>query len=161
MENASKFISLLLALVLLSAVGSAEDKLKPLIDSFFNLMKAVVDAIAELVFEVFPGLEESINNLLSGDPLWPISDWAPWIRSLYWLFYIALFFAIMAIIAKLWGMGKHFIVNTIVGILLLLILIHVLGVEMEISLLKLTITAIFGIPGVIFILILHYLGVPL
>jgi len=161
MENTSKFISLLLALVLLSAMGSAEDLLKPLIDSFFNAIKAVVDIIAGFIFGVFPGLEESINNLLSGDLLWPISDWAPWIRGLYWLFYIALFFAIMAIIAKLWSMGKHFIVNTIVGILLLLILIHVLGVEMKISLLKLTIIAIFGIPGVIFILILHYLGVPL
>jgi len=161
MENKTKFISLLLVLVLLSTIVSAEDLLKPLIDTFFSAIKAVVDIIAGFIFGVFPGLEESIDNLLSGDLLWPISDWAPWIRSLYWLFYLAAFFAIIAIIAKLWSMGKHFIVNTVVGILLLLILIHVLGVKIEITLLKLIITAIFGIPGVIFILILHYLGISL
>ncbi|MBN2015019.1 MAG: pro-sigmaK processing inhibitor BofA family protein [Candidatus Altiarchaeota archaeon] len=58
-------------------------------------------------------------------------------------------------------MGKHFMINTIVGILLLLILIHVLGVGIQITILALIITAVFGIPGVIFIVMLHYLGIPL
>lgn len=157
MENTTMLVSILLVLFLLSATASAEDLLKPIIDDFFNAMKALVDVIAGFIFGLFPGLEESFK----GDPLGPIAGFFPWIRSFYWLFYLAVFFAVMAVIAKLWGMGKHFIINTVVGILLLLILIHVLGVEMEITILTLIITAIFGIPGVIFILMLHYLGIPL
>lgn len=155
MEN--KKLALSLLIIVLISTASGEDLLKPLIDDFFNAMKSLVDVIAGFVFGLFPGLEESF----AGDPLGPIAGFFPWIRSLYWLFYLAVFFAVMAVIAKLWGMGKHFMINTIVGILLLLILIHVLGVGIQITILALIITAVFGIPGVIFIVMLHYLGIPL
>jgi hypothetical protein len=161
MKITRKFLSAIFLILLLSAVVSAEDKLKPIVDAFFNAIKAVVDAIAGFIFGVFPGLENSIKNLFSADLLWPISDWAPWVRGLYWLFYLAAFFAVMAVIAKLWSLSKRYIVNSVVGVLLLLILIHIFGVGVKITLLKLIITAIFGIPGVIFILFLHYLGVSL
>jgi hypothetical protein len=83
------------------------------------------------------------------------------VRGLYWLVYLAAFFAVFAVLAKLWSMGEHFVINTIVGLLLLLVLIHIFGVEIQITLLVLILTAIFGVPGVIFVLILHYLGIPL
>ncbi len=161
MKITIKFLAVILLILLLSIIVSADDKLKPIIDTFFNAIKAVVDAISGFIFGFFPGLEESINSLLSRDFLWPVSEWLPWIRSLYWLFYLAAFFAIIAIIAKLWSLSKRYILNSIVGVLLLLILIHIFDVEMKITLLKLIITAIFGVPGVIFILILHYLRIPL
>jgi hypothetical protein len=152
-----KILVLLMGLMLLTSVACAEDLLKPLIDTFFGAIKALVDIIVSVIFGLFPGLKES----LSADILAPIAkDW-PWIRGFYWLIYLAAFFAVMAILAKLWSMGEHFILNTIAGLILLLILIHLFGVEIQITLLVLILTAIFGVPGVILVVILHYLGIPL
>jgi hypothetical protein len=152
-----KILVLLMGLILLTSVACAEDLLKPLIDTFFGAIKGLIDIIAAIIFGLFPGLKES----LSADILAPVAkDW-PWIRGFYWLVYLAAFLAVIAILAKLWSMGEHFVINTIVGLLLLLVLIHIFGVEIQITLLVLILTAIFGVPGVIFVLILHYLGIPL
>ena len=140
---------------------AAEDMLKPMIDSLFNAIKSLIDKILDFLYLLFPSLGNSIRNLFSYDILYPISEWFPFIRNFYFLFYLAAFFAIMLIIAKLWSLSKHYIINSIVGIILLMILIHFLGVEIQVTILKLIIIAIFGIPGLIFILILHYLGIPL
>lgn len=152
-----RLLALLAAVLLLSSVASAEDKLKPLIDTFFNAIKSLADLITEAVFGLFPGLRQS----LSADILAPIAVHFPWIRGFYWLFYLAVFFVVMAVIAKIWSMGQHFIVNTVVGLIILLILVHLLGVELKITVLVLVITAIFGVPGVIFVVLMHYVGIPL
>ncbi len=159
MKIAIKSLLIIFLIILLSAAVSAEDMLKPIIDTLFNAIKTLVNAILNFIYGFFPGLRESVNNLLSGDLLWPISNQFPWVRSLYWLFYLAAFFAIMAVIAKLWSLSKRYIINSIVGMILLLIIIHLFGVEIKITLLKLIIIAVFGVPGVIFILLLHYLGI--
>lgn len=159
MKIAIKSLLIIFLIILLSAAVSAEDMLKPIIDTLFNAIKTLVNALLNFIYGFFPGLKESVNNLLSGDLLGPISNQFPWVRSLYWLFYLAAFFVIMAVIAKLWSLSKRYIINSIVGMILLLIIIHIFGVEIKITLLKLIIIAVFGVPGVIFILLLHYLGI--
>ena len=157
MDKKSKLVTAIFLSALTIQNVCAEDLLKPLIDTFFNAMKALYGMIAGFIFNLFPGLQ----NSFAANPFGPIANIIPGIENLAWLFYLAVFFAVIAVVAKMWMMGKHFIVNTVVGLLLLLILIHVLGVGIEITILKLILTAIFGIPGVILVVILHYLGIPI
>ncbi len=151
----NKALVLLAALVLLSSTACAEDLLKPIIDVFFSIIKWFVDIISGFFFALFPGL----GDWFKADPLAPVARLIPWIRGFYWLIYLAVFLAVMAVLAKLWSMSIHYITNSVAGVILMLILIHVLGVEIRITLLSLIITALFGVPGVIFVVMLHYLGI--
>ncbi|MBN2251935.1 MAG: pro-sigmaK processing inhibitor BofA family protein [Candidatus Altiarchaeota archaeon] len=83
----------------------------------------------------------------------------PPLKGFHWAFYLALFIAILAVLCKLWEKSQKYVINAVVGLILLLLLIHVLGVELRITLLSLILASLFGIPGVIFIVAMHYLGV--
>jgi len=157
------FNFLVISLLFLSVVQfvSAEDKLKPVLEQLYDATQQIVDRVEEIVYGFFPGLEDSVENLKSIFLSSPVLEWFPNLRGFFWLFYVAAFFAIMAIIAKVWSMSKHFILNSVVGIIILLILVHYFDVEIKVTLLKLALIAIFGVPGVLFVLIAHYLGIPL
>ena len=140
---------------------SAEDKLKPALEQLYNATQQIVDKIQEIVYGFFPGLEASVEEIKALFLSSPVLEWFPNLKGFFWLFYVAAFFAILAILAKVWSMSKHFIINSVVGIIILLILVHYFDVEIQVTILKLVIIAIFGIPGVLFVLIAHYLGIPL
>ncbi|MBU4267025.1 MAG: pro-sigmaK processing inhibitor BofA family protein [Candidatus Altiarchaeales archaeon] len=154
---------LIISLLFLSIVQSvsAEDTLKPALEQLYNAVQQIVDKIQEIVYGFFPGLEVSVEEIKAIFLESPVLEWFPIIQDYLWLFYVAAFFAILAILAKVWGMSKHFIINSVVGIIILLILVHYFDVEIQVTILKLAIIAIFGIPGVLFVLIAHYLGIPL
>jgi hypothetical protein len=144
--------SLMLATLTLSV--AAEDKLKPFVDQSFNTVKQADDRIAGLLYSLFPSLQESVaRTIVSAD------KFLPFMKDFHWIYYLAGFIAIIAVLVKIWELGKKFLINSVVGVLLLLICIHVLGVELKVSLLTLLVTGILGVPGVLLILLLHYLGV--
>lgn len=167
-----RFLIAIVLLILLSGIVSAEDRLKPVLDSiykpgremaerFYDTIKELTDRILSVLYTLFPSLEESIKN--PPKPEKPLLE-IPVLRELekfYFLIYLAIFFVAIAILAKLWSLSKRYILNSISGVALLLILIHVFGVEIKVTLLRLIIIALFGIPGALFVLVLHYLGISL
>ncbi len=153
-RQSAKFAASSLALVFLALSASAEDKLKPFVDQSFNAIKQADDKVAGLVYSLFPSLKESLAGTIGS-----ADRFLPFMKDFHWIYYLAGFIVIIAVLVKIWELGKHFLINSVVGILLLLICIHVLGVEIKVSLLTLLVTGILGVPGVLLILLLHYLGV--
>ena len=141
-------------MVLLSGYAAAEDKLKPFIDYLAKIIQGLSDPLLRTFYSLFPTFEESLTTFMSS-----LDKTLPFLKDFHWIVYIALFFVLMAILAKMWEMSKHYVYNSIVGVVLLLICIHLLGVELKITLLTLLITAVFGVPGVLLILIAHYMGI--
>ena len=141
-------------MVLLSGYAVAEDKLKPFIDNLAKMIQGLSDPLIRTFYSLFPTFEGSLTSFMSS-----LDQFLPFLKDFHWLVYLALFFVLMAILAKMWEMSKHYIYNSIVGVVLLLICIHLLGVELKITLLTLLITVVFGVPGVLFILIAHYTGI--
>jgi inhibitor of the pro-sigma K processing machinery len=140
--------------LLLSGYASAEDKLKPFIDYAAKMIQGLTNPLVRVFYSLFPTFEESLTSFMGS-----LDQSLPFLKEFHWVVYLALFFVLMAILAKMWEMSKHYIYNSIVGVLLLLVCIHILGVELKITLLTLLITAVFGVPGVLFILIAHYTGI--
>ena len=149
-----KALAIVLLMVLLSSYASAEDKLKPFIDNLAKMLQGLSTPLIRTFYSLFPTFEGSLTSFMSS-----LDQTLPFLKDFHWLVYLALFFVLMAILAKMWEMSKQYIYNSIVGVVLLLICIHVLGVELKITLLTLLITAVFGVPGVLFILMAHYTGI--
>ena len=153
----NKCLAVFLILLMLSVTAYAapsEDKLKPFVERFYDFIKAIVNWFVQRIYGIFPPLESSVareNELMQ--------KYMPFLAPYMWIFYLAAFFAIMAILAKLWVMSKRYIYNSIIGIIILLILVHVLGVQIKLSIITLGLIAIFGVPGVILVVILHYAGI--
>lgn len=141
-------------MILLSGYAAAEDKLKPFIDYTAKTIQGLSNPLIRIFFSLFPTFEESLTSFMDS-----LDQFLPFLKEFHWLVYLALFLVLMAILAKMWEMSKHYIYNSIVGVVLLLICIHILGVELKITLLTLLITAVFGVPGVLFILLAHYAGI--
>ena len=141
-------------IVLLSGHAAAEDKLKPFIDNLAKMIQGLSTPLIRTFYSLFPTFEGSLTSFMSS-----LDQTLPFLKDYHWLVYLALFFVLMAILAKMWEMSKHYVYNSIAGVVLLLICIHLLGVELKITLLTLLITAVFGVPGVLFILIAHYTGI--
>lgn len=154
--NLKKPVTTALLVAFMSQYASAEDKLKPAIDYSTGILRGLLDPFIKLFYSLFPSFEESLTSFMGS-----LDQTFPFLREFHWLVYIALFFVLMAILAKVWSLSKQYIYNSIVGVLLLLICIHLLGVELRITLLSLLITAVFGVPGVLFLLIMHYSGIIL
>lgn len=74
---------------------------------------------------------------------------------------IVLFMVILAVIAVYYFLkiAKHLIVNTVLGLIFLLLTHFVLDIGIEITLPVLLIFAIGGVPGAALVIILHLLGV--
>ena len=143
-----------LSILLLCGFAAAEDKLKPFVDKTYSVIKEVDTRIGEFLFSLFPSFRESLNaTMKSMDRVFPF------IAGFHWVFYVAIFIGILATLSRLYDISKRYVINSILGIALLLIFIHVLGVELKITLLTLIITALLGVPGVLFVLILHYMGI--
>jgi hypothetical protein len=149
-----KAFTIALLIVFLSSYASAEDKLKPFIDYFAKMIQGLSAPLVRTFYSLFPTFEESLSSFMGS-----LDRTLPFLKDFHWIVYLAMFFVLMAILAKMWEMSKHYIYNSIVGVVLLLICIHLLGVELKITLLTLLITAVFGVPGVLFILIAHYAGI--
>jgi inhibitor of the pro-sigma K processing machinery len=141
-------------MILLSGYAAAEDKLKPFIDYGTKMIQGVTDPLIRAFFSLFPTFEGSLTSFMGS-----LDQFLPFLKEFHWVVYLAMFFVMIAILAKMWEMSKHYIYNSIVGVILLLICIHVLGVELKITLMTLLITAVFGVPGVLFILLAHYTGI--
>ena len=150
----SKFALLFSAVLLLIGCASAEDKLKPFVEETYKVIQQADKKVAVFLFSLFPSLQDSLDSTMHS-----IDVFLPFMKGFHWVFYLAGFIAFIAVFVKLWDMSKRYIINSIVGILLLLICIHVLGVELKITILSLLITALFGVLGVVFILVMHYIGV--
>ncbi len=67
---------------------------------------------------------------------------------------------ILAVLYLAIKVAKYLIVNTILG-LIILILAHFIGIAVPIDWMTLLISAIAGIPGAILVVILYLLGIPL
>ncbi len=156
MKKLNLILITLLSTLLIVSTASAEDKLKPILDSIYNAIKALVDKTGGIIFSIFPSLQNSIEGILNS-----IDNFLPFMKDFHWVYYILIFIAIIAILAELWHMSRYYIINSISGIIFLLILIHVVGVEIQVTLPVLVLIVLFGIPGVLLILILHYLGIYL
>ncbi len=160
-NKAFRVIVLTTMLLSLCLSASAEDKLKPLLDGLYNSMKHVVDAVAGLLFSLFPGLRDSLHGLFFWEPEEEYLSWVISLRSLFWIFYIAAFIVLVAFLLQLWSMSRRYLYNTITGIAILLICIHLLGVGIEFTLLNLMLVILLGIPGAVIVVAFHYIGVPI
>lgn len=149
-----KALALATLLTIFSGYAFAEDKLKPYVDYLAKTIQGLASPLIRTFYNLFPSFEESLTAFMKS-----VDTTLPFLKDFHWLVYLAIFFVFMAILAKLWEMSKHYIINSVVGVILLLICIHILGVELKITLLTLLVTAIFGVPGVLFILIAHYMGI--
>jgi len=149
-----KVLVIAFLMVLLSGYAAAEDKLKPFIDYLTKIIQDLSAPLKRTFYSLFPTFEESLTSFMSS-----LDKTLPFLKDFHWLVYLALFFVLMAILAKMWKMSREYIYNSIVGVILLLICIHILGVELKITLLTLLITAVFGVPGVLFTLVMHYTGI--
>jgi hypothetical protein len=147
-------LALAFFLIVFSGCAFAEDKLKPYVDYLAETAHTVSGSLLSAFYSLFPSLEESVAAFINS-----VDATMPFLKDYHWLVYLAIFFVVMAVIAKLWKMSENYMINSIVGVILLLICIHLLGVELKITLLSLVITAIFGVPGVLFILGAHYAGI--
>lgn len=81
------------------------------------------------------------------------------------LIYLLLAIIIVIVLLKVFKLGSKVIINSIVGIILLFLsnaLFDLFGMELviDINLLTVIICAIAGIPGVILIIVLAFLGIP-
>lgn len=81
------------------------------------------------------------------------------------LLYLLLAIIIVIVLFKVFKLGSKVIINSIVGIILLFLtntLFNLFGLELtiDINLLTVIICAIAGIPGVILIIVLAFLGIP-
>ena len=159
---------LLICILFLSIYVSAEDQLKPVLDEIsdsiniifsdlFGNIKLVVDKIGEIFFGIFPGLDESLENLFFWDPEEDYLAWVVPLRGLFWMIYIAAFIVIAAIMVQLWQMSKRLAYNTVSGMALILLLIHVLGVEIKFTVFNVLLVVLLGVPGTLLILLFHYL----
>ena len=145
-----------LLMFLLSGYACAEDKLKPYVDLVGGFFSNVGSFIGRFFYGLFPSLERSVNqNMTFLDGLLPA------FKEYHWIFYLALAFFVLAILSKVWENARRYVMNSIGGIILLLILIHLFGVEIEVTVWVLLLTALFGIPGVLFVAILHYAGISI
>ncbi|MEA1924860.1 MAG: hypothetical protein U9M95_03230 [Candidatus Altiarchaeota archaeon] len=156
-----KVILLTILLLSLSMSACAEDKLKPLLEGVYNSMKGVVDSVAGLIFNMFPGLRESLYSLFFWEPQEEYLSWVISLRSLFWLVYIAAFIVLIAFLLQIWSMSKRYLYNTITGIGILLVCIHLLEVEIEFTLLNLILVVLLGIPGAVIVIALQYIGIPI
>jgi len=157
-------ISTLLILIILTltiTTVSAEDKLKPILEEAYNSIKKFIDRIADIIFDIFPGLRDSLYGLFFWEPEEEYLSWVRSLRSFFWLFYIAAFIVIIAFLMQLWSTSKRYLYNTITGLLILLICIHMLGVGLKFTVFNLILVVLLGIPGAIMVLIFYYLGLPI
>ncbi|MCK5216182.1 MAG: pro-sigmaK processing inhibitor BofA family protein [Methanosarcinales archaeon] len=81
------------------------------------------------------------------------------------LLYLLLAIIIVIVLFKVLKLGSKVIINSIIGIILLFLtntLFDLFGLELtvDINLLTVIICAIAGIPGVILIIVLAFLGIP-
>ena len=74
------------------------------------------------------------------------------------LTYIIVGIVLIAFIYLFWKMIKKLIINSVIGIILLLILHYVFFIEIPINLTTMVVTALFGLAGVGSLLILHIGG---
>lgn len=141
-------------LMLFSGYASAEDKLKPYVDRAKGFLSSFSSAAGESFYGLFPYLEKSVNENMNF-----LDRLVPAFKEYHWVFYLAVAFIVLATLSKLWENARHYVLNSVGGIILLLILIHVLGVEIEVTVWVLLFTALFGIPGVLFVVVMHYAGI--
>jgi len=146
--------SITLLLLLGCGLASAEDRLKPYVDKIYPVIMEVDNRIGEFIFALFPTFRESLTATMKS-----MDRAFPFIAGFHWVFYVAIFIGILATLSRLYDISKRYVINSILGIVLLLVLIHVLGVELKITLFTLIATALLGIPGVLLVLILHYMGI--
>ena len=74
------------------------------------------------------------------------------------LIYIVLGIILLALIYLFWKMLKKLIINSVIGIVLLLILHYVFLIEIPLRVTTLAVAALFGLAGVGSLLILHVGG---
>jgi hypothetical protein len=147
-------LALAFLIVFLSGHAAAEDKLKPFIDYLAKMIQELSSPLIRAFYSLFPTFEGSLTSFMGS-----LDRTLPFLKDFHWLVYLAMFFVLMAILAKMWEMSKQYIYNSILGVILLLICIHTLGVELKITLFTLLVTAVFGVPGVLFTLVMHYMGI--
>ncbi|GEM_PF-1048754 len=160
-NKAFKIILLTALLLSLSMSACAEDKLKPLLIGLYNSIKVVVDMVAGLIFNLFPGLRESLYSLFFWEPQEEYLSWVISLRSLFWIFYIAAFIVLIAFLLQIWSLSKRYLYNTVTGLGILLVCIHLLEVELEFTLLNLILVVLLGIPGALIVIGFQYIGIPI
>jgi hypothetical protein len=146
--------ALVFSLLALCASVSAEDKLKPYLDRTYSVVHEFDTRVGELFFGFFPTFKESLASTMKS-----VDRVFPFIAGFHWVFYVATFIGILAMLSRLCEISKRYLINSVLGIALLLILIHVLGVELKITLFTLIAAALLGVPGVLLALLLHYTGI--
>lgn len=145
--------TIFILLILMHQV-SANDTIGSATDKFFNAIKTLTGIISGIILFLFP-LKASLE--IMEDSMFALF---PFMKDMIWLAYLAIFLLIMAILEKLWEISKRLIINVIVGLILLLTITHVFGVDIQFSLMGMVVVMIFGVPGVLFVLLMHYLGIP-
>lgn len=153
-RDLNKILITSILILYLSSFAAADDKLKPVLDEIYGVIKTIAGKLRDIFFSFFPSFEDYLTETMDFiDKNFPI------MKDFHWIIYLAIFFAVMAILSKLWEISRYYIINSVIGIILLLILIHILEVKIKITLLTLIIVTLFGVPGILFILILHYCGI--
>jgi len=156
MDYKNGFVALLaLGMILLASIGtvSADDQLKPYLDQAYKFMKDSDQNAGNTFFRFFPGFEDSLNSTLS----W-LDEKISFMKDNHWIFYVVFFIVVVSLLIKVWERSDGYVINSIVGIAALLILIHVLGVLIRVTLLRFALVLVLGLGGVLIVLAMHYLG---
>lgn len=151
--NKKWFLVLALSLSL-CGFAAAEEKKGGYVDDFGRYLKEFDEKAGATFFRLFPNLEESLNKTTES-----IDGFMPFMRDYHWVIYLLLFFVVVGLLIKVWEESSHYLVNSLLGLILLITCIHLLEMKINVTLFGLIITLILGVPGVLVILALHYLGV--
>ena len=169
-------------LMILSVCAAAEDLNKTSDNQAAKIIIGTADRLTHTVYALFPNVGGSVNGTANTESELPLP------KEYSWIFYLIAFLAgltilsriwqmikgaslglinflralaIMASFSNIWEIGKKLFENAAIGIFLLLVIIHLLGVQIKVTVLALILTILLGVKGVLFVLVMHYLGVQL
>jgi hypothetical protein len=169
-------------LMILSVCAAAEDLNKTSDNPAAKIIIGTADRLTHTVTALFPSAEGSLNGTANTESQLPLP------KEYSWIFYLIAFLAGLTILSRIWqmikgaslglinflkalaimasfsnilGIGKKLFENASIGIFLLLVITHLLGVQLKVTVLVLILTILLGVKGVLFVLLMHYLGIPL
>jgi hypothetical protein len=145
-------------------------------------INSIFDRITQNIYSFLPDIKDSFDGSANATSKLPLPT------EYSWIFYLIAFLAGLTILSRIWQMikgaslglinflkaltiitsfsniweiGKKLFENASIGIFLLLVIIHLLGVQLKVTVLILILTILLGVKGVLFVLVMHYLGIPL
>jgi hypothetical protein len=155
MSNKNGLMALLaIGMILLTSAGTvyAQD----LLEEADKSLKDTDEAAGHMFFALFPGFESSLNSTLE-----EIDRNFSFMKDNHWIFYVIFLILVISFSIKVWEMSDGLFINSVLGIAAILIILHMFGIAVKITLLRFSLIFILGLGGVLIVLAFHYLGLPI